>query len=982
MAIVTITIDGARHEVDDDRNLLDICLSLGYDVPYFCWHPAMGSIGACRQCAVKLFWDDDDQKGEIVMACLTRPREGNRVAISDEDAVRFRATVIELLMVSHPHDCPICDEGGECHLQDMTVMTGHVYRRYPYRKRTFENHDLGPFVTHEMNRCIQCYRCLRFYADYAGGHDFGAFGLRNEVYFGRLRDGALESEFSGNLVEICPVGVFDDKTFAAHYTRKWDLQTAPAVCAFCGRGCNTIAGERYGELRRVLNRFNGEVNGYFLCDRGRYAYESVNGTERVRRPIVGLAGLSASELVRGLGARLESAFGERRLAVGAWPRVARPRPVGIGSPRASLEANFALKRLVGAERFFLGLADGEQTLVERAAELLRQGPSPAPTLHDIEAADLVIVLGEDLTNTAPMLDLSVRRWARLRPTIAEERLGIARWNDAGVGAVKKEEPSALWLATTHAGKLDETAAETFHAAPDDLARFALALATALGPSAGSRSAGKRRAKKPVGVPAATGTATPEAVATDAAAAQEAARIERYATALRAAQRPVVISGVSCGSLALLEAAAALARALPGPPPAAAAPLALVVPEVNTMGLVLLGGRRLSEAFRLASEGDVEVALVIENDLYRRAPAAEVESFLQAAGTAIVIDHVRTATAAGAAAVLPAASWAESTGTFVSHEGRAQRSFQVMVPPRPVQPTWRWLSALAGAARLPAGQDWLKLDDVLAELARERPDLAPAALAAPPADTRIAGMRIARQASRFSGRTAMHADVSVFEPAPPVDHDAPLSFSMEGYRDEPPAALVPRYYAPRWNSVQALNKFQQEVGGPLRGGDPGVRLIEPPSAPSPGAAKPGSAGSAAATTAAASRAAAVSSPPAADAALLAGPGAPEAFRPSPDRLLAVPLHHVFGSEELSMLSPPVAGRAPAAYLALSAADAERLDAAEGRLLTVLVNELHLSLPVRIMASLPEGVAGLPVGLPGQPFLALPAELEVERQDGHA
>ena len=357
-----------------------------------------------------------------------------------------------------------------------------------------------------MNRCIQCYRCLRFYVDYAGGHDFGAFGLRNEVYFGRLRDGALDSEFSGNLVEVCPVGVFDDKTFAAHYTRKWDLQTAPAVCPYCARGCNTIAGERYGELRRVLNRYNGEVNGYFLCDRGRYGYGSVNVAERVRQPIVGLAGLSASELVRGLGARLESALGERRVAVGARPRVARPRPVGIGSPRASLEANFALKRLVGDDRFFLGLAEGEHTLVERAVELLRAGPSATPTLRDIEAADLVIVLGEDLTNTAPMLDFSVRRWARLRPTGDEERLGIARWNDAGVGMVKKEEPKALWIAATHAGKLDEIAAEAWHAAPDDLARFALALGRGARPAAPPAS--RRRRRSPTRPPASSATPRP------------------------------------------------------------------------------------------------------------------------------------------------------------------------------------------------------------------------------------------------------------------------------------------------------------------------------------------------------------------------------------------------------------------------------------------------------------------------------------------
>ena len=926
MATVAITIEGVRHEVDDRHNLLDICLSLGYDLPYFCWHPAMGSIGACRQCAVKLFWDDDDQTGEIVMACLTRPRKGNRVAITDDEAVRFRATIIELLMISHPHDCPVCDEGGECHLQDMTVMTGHVYRRYEYNKRTFENHDLGPFVTHEMNRCIQCYRCLRFYVDYAGGHDFGAFGLRNEVYFGRLRDGALDSEFSGNLVEVCPVGVFDDKAYAAHYTRKWDLQTAPAVCPFCGRGCNTIPGERYGELRRVRNRFNGDVNGYFICDRGRYGYESVNGPERIRRPIVGPAGLSTGELVRGMGARLESATGERRLSVGARPRVARPRPVGIGSPRASLEANFALKRLVGDDRFFLGLSDREHTLVDRALSLLREGPSPAPTLRDIEAADLVIVLGEDLTNTAPMLDFAVRRWARLRPTAAEERLGIARWNDAGVGAVKKEEESALWIAATHAGKLDEIAAEAFHGAPDDLARFTLALVAALDP-AGARRAVKSRA------------------------AGDARRVERFAAALRAAERPVVISGVSCGSPALLEAAAALARALPGPSSAAAAPLALVVPEGNTLGLMLLGGGRLSEAFRLAHDGDVEVALVIENDLYRRAPATQVDAFLRACGTTIVVDHVKTKTTAAAAAVLPAASWAETTGTFISHEGRAQRSVQVMVPPRPIQPTWRWLSALAAAARLPVGQDWLTLDRLLDELVRERPDLAPAALAAPAADARFAVMRIPRQPTRYSGRTAVHADVSVFDAAPPNDRNAPLSFSMEGYRDQPPASLITRFHAPRWNSVQALNKFQQEVGGPLRGGDPGVRLVEPPAAP----AVPST-----------------------------GPTPPPAFRPAPDRLLAVPLHHIYGSEELSMLSPSVAGRAPAPYLALGPRDAERWGTYEGRPLCVLLHgadELHLSLPVRIVASLPEGVAGLPVGLPHQPFLDLPAVLEIDPEGGH-
>ncbi len=149
------------------------CLGLGFDLPYFCWHPAMHSVGACRQCAVKQFRDENDTRGSIVMACMTPVTDGMRVSIDDPEARRFRSGVIEWMMTNHPHDCPVCDEGGECHLQDMTVMTGHCQRRFRFKKRTCTNQDLGPFVAHEMNRCIACYRCTRFYNEYAGGRDFG-----------------------------------------------------------------------------------------------------------------------------------------------------------------------------------------------------------------------------------------------------------------------------------------------------------------------------------------------------------------------------------------------------------------------------------------------------------------------------------------------------------------------------------------------------------------------------------------------------------------------------------------------------------------------------------------------------------------------------------------------------------------------------------------------------------------------------------------
>lgn len=216
MTVATILIDNEPGQANHKQNLLHACLSLGYDLPYFCWHPALGSVGACRQCAVKQFRDEHDTIGKLVMACMTPVAENTRISIVDPEAVAFRAAVIQGLMQNHPHDCPVCDEGGECHLQDMTVMAGHRLRGYSFGKRTFRNQYLGPLVNHEMNRCIQCQRCVRFYREYAGGHDLNAFHLRDTIYYGRHEDGVLESEFSGNLVEICPTGVFTDATLKRH----------------------------------------------------------------------------------------------------------------------------------------------------------------------------------------------------------------------------------------------------------------------------------------------------------------------------------------------------------------------------------------------------------------------------------------------------------------------------------------------------------------------------------------------------------------------------------------------------------------------------------------------------------------------------------------------------------------------------------------------------------------------------------------------
>ena len=916
--MATIYIDGQPYEAKEGNNLLHTCLSLGFNIPYFCWHPAMGSVGACRQCAVKQFSDENDKEGRIVMSCLTPVEDGLRISIDDPEVREFRASVIEWLMVNHPHDCPVCDEGGECHLQDMTVMTGHNRREFRFDKRTHRNQYLGPFINHEMNRCIACYRCVRFYREYSWGRDFDVFGSHDNVYFGRYEDGVLDSEFSGNLVEICPTGVFTDKTLKEHYTRKWDLRTAPSVCVHCGLGCNTIPGERYGELRRIRNRYHEEVNRYFLCDRGRYGYEFVNSERRVHRPMLRRA---VDEAAEPLSKQDALAYIEPLLRD-------RERVIGIGSPRASLEANLALRTLVGRERFYWGLSENESRLIPLSLAIMRTGSARLPSLHDVELSDAVLVLGEDLNNTAPLLALGLRQSVRQIPIQkAEELLHIYGWQDAAVQEAIALEEGPLIVATPTGSKLDAVATSVFHGAPDDLARLGFAIAHIL------RSQ------------------SPDVEDLDE---EVRAQAQEIAELLERGHRPLVVTGTNCGSEALIKAATNIAWALCREE--GTAELCITVPECNSLGLAFIEGGTLDEAFQAVEENKADTVIVLENDLYRRTAPTAVDAFLEGARHVIAIEHVANATTAKAEIILPAATFAESTGTLVNNEARVQRFYQVMTAEGDVQASWRWLRDLIVAAGREEEAPWQIVDDVAQAVAEEIPELKSILDIAPPASFRMVGQKIPRESHRATGRTAIHANVDLQDPKPPDDPDSPLSFTMEGYGEQPPAPLIPRYWSPGWNSVQALNKFQSEVGGPLRGGDPGHRLIEPIAC-----------------------------------GLWYWTEIPPAFQVREGEWLVVPIHHIFGSEELSYLTPGIAQLSPDPYVALSPADAEAVrdgadtnpgadenpKAEEELNVIVDVDGESFRLPVRVVPAIPQGVAGLPLGLPHGPEVDLPAWGKIRR-----
>ena len=777
-------------------------------------------------------------------------------------------------------------------------MTGHTCRKYIFKKRTHRNQDLGPLITHEMNRCIACYRCVRYYKDYADGTDLGVYGAHDNVYFGRPEDGTLESEFSGNLVEICPTGVFTDKTHSERYNRKWDMQFAPSICQQCSIGCNISPGERYGELRRIENRYNGTVNHYFLCDRGRFGYGYVNLKDRPRQPVQrrgdDFITLNAEQAMQGAADILRQS----------------KKVIGIGSPRASVESNFALRELVGEENFYTGIAHGEQERLQLALKVLREGGIYTPALREIESYDAVLVLGEDVTQTGARVALAVRQAVKGKAREMAAAQKVADWQIAAILNIGQRAKHPLFVTNVDDTRLDDIAAWTYRAPVEDQARLGFAIAHALDNSA---------------------------PAVDGIEPELQSKIDVIVQALAGAKKPLIISGTNAGSLEVIQAAANVAKALKGR--GADVGITMIARSVNSMGLGIMGGGSLEEALTELETGRADAVVVLENDLHRHASAIRVNAALAKAPLVMVVDHQRTAIMENAHLVLSAASFAESDGTVINNEGRAQRFFQVYDPAYYDSKTvmlesWRWLHSLHSTL-LSREVDWTQLDHVIDAVVAKIPELAGIKDAAPDATFRIRGQKLAREPHRYSGRTAMRANISVHEPRQPQDIDTMFTFSMEG-NNQPTAhrSQVPFAWAPGWNSPQAWNKFQDEVGGKLRFGDPGVRLFET-----------------------------------SENGLDYFTSVPARFQPQDGKWRIAPYYHLFGSDELSQRAPVFQSRMPQPYIKLNPADAAKLGVNAGTRVSFSYDGNTVTLPVEIAEGLTAGQVGLPMGMSGiAPVLA--------------
>ncbi|QQD73395.1 NADH-quinone oxidoreductase subunit NuoG [Acidithiobacillus ferrivorans] len=280
-----IEIDGQAIEVVAGTTIMEAAESLGIYIPFFCYHPKLSVAANCRMCLV-----DVEKAPKPLPACATPVADGMKVATASSKAKLAQQGVLEFLLINHPLDCPICDQGGECPLQDITMGFANPHSHYTEEKRVVEDKDIGPLIATEMTRCIQCTRCVRFGQEIGGIMELGATGRGEDMAIGTYVAKAVQSELSGNMIDLCPVGALTSKPFR-YKARSWELKHTPGLCPHCSTGCNTDMQSLGREVLRVLPRANQAVNEDWICDKGRYAYTALQAEDRVTQPLLRVDGV-------------------------------------------------------------------------------------------------------------------------------------------------------------------------------------------------------------------------------------------------------------------------------------------------------------------------------------------------------------------------------------------------------------------------------------------------------------------------------------------------------------------------------------------------------------------------------------------------------------------------------------------------------------------------------------------------------------------
>ncbi|MEJ7793741.1 MAG: 2Fe-2S iron-sulfur cluster-binding protein [Gaiellaceae bacterium] len=420
--LVTLTIDGVPVEVPRGTGLVETAALAGVEIPVFCYEPRLGPpVGACRMCLVEVEGIPKLQAGCTLSA---QPDMVVRTAAASPKAAEGQEATLEFILVNHPLDCPVCDKGGECPLQDLTFRWGPGQTRMTFPKRTFDKPiPISPTIALDRERCILCYRCTRFSEDVAEDGQLVARNRGSLTQITTFEDEPYRAAFSGNVIELCPVGALTSTQYR-FAGRPWEIQNVPSVCGLCPVGCNVSATTREGKIRRILSRNHPEVDGGWLCDKGRFSFPHLLAEDRIREPLERVRRRGFGEL--GWNDALDRA---EELLRGADGRI-----VTALSGSETLEQAYGLGKLLRQ-----GLGAHSAVLPEATSDALDAFRAP---LSAIGHAQHVVVIGDEpVADRAPIVDLWIKQ-ARRNGASFTVQLG-ARLDEELEGRLRDADRTAL-----------------------------------------------------------------------------------------------------------------------------------------------------------------------------------------------------------------------------------------------------------------------------------------------------------------------------------------------------------------------------------------------------------------------------------------------------------------------------------------------------------------------------------------------------------
>ncbi len=649
---ITLTIDGREVIASEGEMLHDAARKGDVEIPVFCYEPKLGEpVGACRMCLVEI-----EGIPKLQTSCSTPVREGMVVHTRTEQVKHAQSAVVEFLLVNHPLDCPVCDKGGECPLQDITQGWGPGKSRVIDEKRHFQKPiELSPLVAIDRERCILCYRCVRFSQEVAEDEQLQLLERGDRTFVGTYDDRPYVAPFHGNITELCPVGALTSYTYRFR-ARPWDIEQAGSVCTLCPSQCNVSFTVRDERVKRVLGRDNAEVDDGWLCDRGRYGFEMFADASRVDGPR--LKGGAATDWETAIKA---AAAGLLRAGEGKVAAI-------VGD--ASNEEGFLVQKLVREALGSPHLDSRPSRGAGRAALVGLAQPSLSAEVRDIDNADVILVLGTDPLHSSPILDLRVRK--------------AIRRNGAKL-VVATERPTAL----------DGGAEAIARFAPGESTHFVSQLAKAVGgaenvatPLAESlRDAGK--------VVVLWG----ERVIREGDAAANALLSLASALDVAATDGAGLLEIPDTANARGLREAGVLPDAGPGLSETSAA---LYSSEMQNASLV---GKSTEEIRAALESGELTGLILFGVDPLRDFPDTKAwESAITAADFVVSFSMHDTATSAKADVVFPLETHAEKDGTVTHPDGRLQRVRPSASRPGDIRPNYLVLSELAASLGLTTGID--------------------------------------------------------------------------------------------------------------------------------------------------------------------------------------------------------------------------------------------------------------------------------------